>query len=507
MSNPVVTTEADSLVTQASHLHAAGQTHQALVRLEAALGLEPANIFALLLRGRIAVEQRDAAAALPRLRAVLRLQPHCAPALADLAQALWLAGQPTDGLDPARRAVELDPGNAQYRLNLAQLCVWLGRGDEAPTILAPLLADAGPMRARARGMLAIDLVMQGDFLAADRVFAAAVAEGPDAAGLVRAYGLNLLRLGRLTEGWPLIREPVPLPGTLWQGEDLAGRTILLRDSQGLGDSIQMLRYLPMLRERRPGRVVLFTLPAMRRLFATAAPWVEVVDRLAPDLHPDVHCLTMDLPWRFGTTLDTIPAPIPYLPAMPGPRLGPGRHVGLVWSGNAKHLNDLNRSIPAHDFLRATARVPGLRFHALQADPPGRPGGAGAVSGRRSQRGTGAGHGGHGGDRVPAGSCGDGGYLDCASGGGAGAAGLAAAAAGAGLAVADRAGQLAVVSDDAAVPGWAGRMAAGAAPGHGGVAALREGLKSPPNPCQRRVRDRYIAHERHFRPGRGRRPAL
>ena len=209
--SPVTTTEADSLVSQASHLHAAGQTYQALVRLEAALGLEPANIFALLLRGRIAVEQRDAAAALPRLRAVLRQQPQCAPALADLAQALWLAGQPTDGLDPARRAVELDRGNAQFRLNLAQLCVWLGRGDEARTILAPLLADEGstpPMRARARGMLAIDLVMQGDFQAADRVFAAAVAEGPDAAGLVRAYGLNLLRLGRLAEGWPLIREPV-----------------------------------------------------------------------------------------------------------------------------------------------------------------------------------------------------------------------------------------------------------------------------------------------------------
>lgn len=366
----VVTAEADSLVSQASHLHAAGRTAEALVRVETALGLEPANVFALLLRAHIAVEQRDAIAALPRLRAVLSLQPNCAPALADLAQALWLAGQPRDGLDPARRAVVLNPTHAGYRLNLAQLCVWLGRHDEAQATVAPLLEEPWhppQVRARARGMHAVDLVFRGRFEEADTAFVAALADAPDAKALVRAYGLNLLRLGRLSEGWPLVSEPVPMPGQPWQGENLAGRTILLRDNQGLGDAIQMLRYLPMLQAREPGRVVWFTLPALRRLFAAAAPWVEFVDTISSELHVDVHCLTMDLPWRFGTTLATIPAAVPYLPALPAPRLGPGLHVGLVWSGNPRNLNDLRRSIPARDLLGALAGIPGVHFHALQTD--------------------------------------------------------------------------------------------------------------------------------------------
>ena len=107
---------------------------------------------------------------------------------------------------------------------------------------------------------------------------------------------------------------------LWRGEDLTGKTILLHAEQGFGDSIQMLRYLPMVAAKGAkgnGRIVLEVPDALMPLIAD--PNITLVRRGAPLPSFDVHCPLMSLPLAFGTTLATIPATVPYL-KVPAERL-------------------------------------------------------------------------------------------------------------------------------------------------------------------------------------------
>ena len=193
-------------------------------------------------------------------------------------------------------------------------------------------------------------------------------------------GMNQLRLGEFTPGWPRldIREPggelypngpPPHFGPWWEGGDLTGKTILVADDQGHGDAIQFFRYLPMLRTRNPSHIIWRTFPPLVRLFATAAPDITVLAGIPDDRRFDVHCTSTGLPRWFGTTATTIPASHPYL--RPPPMMsrlnrpdGPDLKVGLVWSGDPRHMRDHLRSIPASVFLRI-ADVPGIKFHSLQ----------------------------------------------------------------------------------------------------------------------------------------------
>ena len=148
---------------------------------------------------------------------------------------------------------------------------------------------------------------------------------------------------------------------MWLGaEDIAGKTILICSDEGLGDSIQFARYVPMV-AARGARVILVVVDAAYSLLS-ALPGVSECFRKSDKVFPafDMHCPTSSLPLAFATRLDTIPADVPYLPA-PAPsrvqawedRLGPRSklRVGLVWSGNPIHSNDHNRSVPFQTFSR------------------------------------------------------------------------------------------------------------------------------------------------------------
>jgi tetratricopeptide (TPR) repeat protein len=140
---------------------------------------------------------------------------------------------------------------------------------------------------------------------------------------------------------------------LWLGETpLDGKTILVHADLGFGDTIHFARYIPLL-AARGARVVARVQKPLRTLIggmSSVALCMTRDDRL-PDF--DVHCPLSSLPLAFGTTLESIPASTPYLsaPALPPvwhERLGAGDkpRIGLVWSGNASHVNDRNRSVAA-----------------------------------------------------------------------------------------------------------------------------------------------------------------
>lgn len=154
---------------------------------------------------------------------------------------------------------------------------------------------------------------------------------------------------------------------VWDGTPLEGKRVLVRCYHGLGDTLQFIRYAPLLR-RVAREVVVWAQPALLRLVAT----VDGVDRVlplhdgAPDVDYDVEVEVMELPHVFRSTLATLPADVPYLQVPPRERGDEdGRlDVGLVWQAGGW---DLRRSVPA-DALAPLAEVEGVALHALQRGP-------------------------------------------------------------------------------------------------------------------------------------------
>ncbi len=164
------------------------------------------------------------------------------------------------------------------------------------------------------------------------------------------------------------------PRPKWDGAPLAGRKILLYTEQGLGDTLQFIRYVALVKQRG-GTVIVACpksmLPFLGRcseidyLVVTGSPW--------PDC--DVHASLMSLPGILNTTLPTIPATVPYLHADPALvdrwraelTAIPGFKVGIAWQGNPKFLTDRRRSIPLRAFL-PLARVSCVTLISLQKGP-------------------------------------------------------------------------------------------------------------------------------------------
>ena len=205
-------------------------------------------------------------------------------------------------------------------------------------------------------------------------FAAAVELLPTSPRAHFYKGFMLLLLGRWQEGWRDYAwrarlEPGPsLPGPAWDGGALGGRILLLEAEQGLGDTLQMLRYAP-LAAARGGRVAL-AVPAPLRRLLEGFPGVARLYGPGDFIEYDVRAKLFALPGLFGTTPDSVPpavAPIAIpadAPAALPIRAARGHKIGLVWAGNPRHPNDRNRSCPLAA-LRPILDVPGCRIFSLQ----------------------------------------------------------------------------------------------------------------------------------------------
>jgi len=162
----------------------------------------------------------------------------------------------------------------------------------------------------------------------------------------------------------------------WRGEEpIKGKTVLVYADEGLGDTIQFARYLPMI-VARGARVILVVEGAARPLLASLPGLCECLPKpLARPVVFDFHCPMSSLPLIFRTRLDTIPSGLSYLPPLPQnrvnawqDRLAPRKQmrIGLAWSGSPHHVNDHNRSIPLGAFLPLLDA--GATFVSLQKDP-------------------------------------------------------------------------------------------------------------------------------------------
>ena len=175
--------------------------------------------------------------------------------------------------------------------------------------------------------------------------------------------------------------PAHLPGiSATQSTVMAGRRAGLRQDHsapcrtGVGDTLQFIRYAPLL-AGQGAKVVCEVQPELLPLLSENILLKDITVMAAGEPRPafDLHCPMLSLPLAFGTEPEIIPAAIPYL-AAPAERqtywrnrVAPGRlRAGFVWSGQASHKNDSNRSI-ALPRLSALFENPQVRCFSLQRD--------------------------------------------------------------------------------------------------------------------------------------------
>ena len=276
-----------------------------------------------------------------------------------------------------RRAVALAREDAATIVRLGSLMNQQGELDLALELLGEAIEKA-PLLADAHSSYGQTLISMGRLDEAETYLRRAMelnAEHLDARlGLAR----KLLLEGELETGWVEYewrrRKPeskiTKLPGQEWNGEPLAGKTLLVHAEQGFGDLIQFARYVPQL-AAQGARIVLAVPAAVRRLLATVEGVAAVVNNLKEVGKYDYHIPLLSIPRIVGISLDSIPAKVPYLKAIPGPRLqvplGTRLKVGIVWAGSPKHANDRARSITLESLL-PLAGIHGVTLYSLQTGP-------------------------------------------------------------------------------------------------------------------------------------------
>jgi tetratricopeptide (TPR) repeat protein len=308
------------------------QHDRALASFDQAIAFAPAYAGAYNNRGISLHELKRYEEALASYDKAIALEPDDCGAYTNRGMTLHALDRYDDSLASCEKAVALSPGRAALHNNLGNALQEMGRFDDA-------LAS----------------------------YDKATAISPDYAEAHWNAGVVRLLTGDFERGWrqaewrwknPALRnERRHVIEPLWLGaEPIEGKTILFRGEQGLGDTIQFCRYVP-LAAARGAKVIVEVDPSLKRLLSTLDGVSLCVTRREPRPAFDLQCPMLSLPLAFGTRLDTIPAATPYLrapaqgrnwEALLGRRDRP--RIGLAWSGNPHHVHDRKRSIPLSVFL-------------------------------------------------------------------------------------------------------------------------------------------------------------
>jgi tetratricopeptide (TPR) repeat protein len=362
-----------------------GKLEDAVNCYERALQLQPNYAIASYNLGNVRMDQEKFSEAATSYRKALQIQPEFAEAVDGLGNALLRQGQLGDSMILLRQAIQLRPNSPESYTNLGCALAALNQLDEAL-----------------------------------RCFQKALSLKPDDASAHWNRSYLLLLRGEFEQGWQEFdwRRALPSFGkrqfseAAWDGSPLDGRTILLHAEQGLGDTIQFIRYAVLVRERS-GNVVVECQPRLARLLANVAGIDLLVTRDSPLPPFDVQSPLLSLPGVFRTSLGNIPTSIPYLRAesnlvdhwrreitmsevrcpmseaqiprsevrcpvsdvkahssdfrLRTPDSGRCRRIGIAWQGNPSCRFDCLRSIPLRYFA-SLANVEGVQLISLQKGP-------------------------------------------------------------------------------------------------------------------------------------------
>jgi tetratricopeptide (TPR) repeat protein len=331
-------------------LRVSGMLDEAQQSFHRCLGLNPNFAAAYNNLGEVYRERGELERAAEQYRKAIELEPDSAAPYNNLGIATHDMGDPVAAIELYQKAISLGENYVDAHNNLATSYLDLRRMDEAMGTFNRALA-MDPNNPDAHSNRAYALLLQGEF--------------------ERGWEEYEWR-------WKCPKFPSPRRGfrqPLWNGEDPSGKRILVYAEQGLGDTIQFVRYVPSLAQRG-AHVILECnrqlIPLLKQVRGVEQ-FVAYGDPL-PDFDWQVPMLS--LPRASKTTRETIPVDIPYLRADPEliekwrSKLAPANgtlRVALVWAGTPTHANDRHRSIPLAK-LAPMAAVQNVRWYSLQFGP-------------------------------------------------------------------------------------------------------------------------------------------
>ncbi|TAG92647.1 MAG: tetratricopeptide repeat protein [Oscillatoriales cyanobacterium] len=321
-----------------------GKLDEALVICQQAIQQFPANVDAHYNLGMVLYKQGKFENAIACYQQALSLKPDFLQALNNLGKAFEEVGKLANAIECYNRAIELQPNNINSFNGLGNALQKQGKFTDAVACYRQGV-ELNITHPEAHLNLALALLLVGDFQ--------------------RGFSEYEWRMLVKEKQFPTNNFPQPL----WDGKDLDGKTILLCLEQGLGDAIQFMRYADLVKQKG-GKVIVWCLPDLQRLFEQVLGIDQLI--VSPESAPnfDVRAQLMSLPYLLGTTLETIPANVPYLAPPPGVEFTinktPNLKVGIVWSGNPNNsLNNL-RSFSLNSLIKLLD-IPGVDFYSLQKD--------------------------------------------------------------------------------------------------------------------------------------------
>ncbi|MGH7865084.1 MAG: tetratricopeptide repeat protein, partial [Candidatus Binataceae bacterium] len=355
---------------------------EALSSYDRAIEIEPRHAAALINRGNVLQMLGRYIEAVRNHDEALLSEPDNAEAYFNRANALLALERHDEALASYERALAINARHGDALINRGNALSALNRHDEAlasyeqAIAISPNRVDAHYDRGNALRTLARDAEAIASY---DK--AITIQPSHTDAHWNRAWAL--LALGDFERGWEEYEwrwrteyakhEYRAFGKPLWTGTaDSADKTVLIHTEQGLGDTLQFIRYVP-LAAQRCGRVILEVQRPLLRICERFSQWAQLVPFGEPIASHDFQCPMLSLPLAFRTTPKTIPADVPYIFANPElvekwreRLLAPPRamKVGLVWAGNPRQKSEPRRAVGLKHCTPLFA-VPDVRWFSLQ----------------------------------------------------------------------------------------------------------------------------------------------
>lgn len=360
-------------------LRSLGKFKEAQDSYLSALSIKPDNALAHAALGEIYLLTGNYTQAATHLEKSMKLEAGRAETQSNLGLAYWHMGKMQQALDSCQAAIRLNPELAEAYSNHGLVLTALGRSEEAQVScrqairLNPFLDGAYVNL----GIACHNLAQYGDAREAYENTIRINHGNPDAHWNL---GLLLLLHGEFERGWEeyewrwrrTATPPRAFKQPLWDGAKLAGQTILLHAEQGLGDTLQFIRYAQHVKESG-ARVIVECHAPLARLIDACNGVDEVVVQGTPLPSFDTHAPLLSLPRLFQTQINNVPNQTPYLKAPERNHAGiaaaisanPGQiKVGIVWAGRPTHPNDHNRSCELALF-RSLSMQTNIKLFSLQ----------------------------------------------------------------------------------------------------------------------------------------------
>jgi tetratricopeptide (TPR) repeat protein len=356
-----------------------GRTDDAQASMERAVALAPNNADAHCGLGNVLHMKLAYDDAVRCYRRALELNPRSAKAHNDLGYTLQKQHKLAEAMACYETSVRLAPDSVMAYANLGSVLVEMEQGEEAEAVCRQALARL-PHAAELHNSLGLALSELKRPDEAMQCYFEALRLKPDYADPHWNLSLVYLQRGDFERGWPEYEWRRQRPGIvlkamsepLGDGSPLGDRMLVVTAEQGLGDTMQFIRYVPMVQKQFGGKVVFMSQKALLPLLSASNLGIGLVPWGIKPRECELQISLMSLPYLFRTTEATIPAQVPYLLAKPdlvekwGQELARDKHfrIGIAWQGSPTFTRDRARSIPLRSFA-PLGRLSGVRLFSLQ----------------------------------------------------------------------------------------------------------------------------------------------